>query len=239
MLKKIRLETILREILANSELHVLAVTDSGQTLYTHEQIFNELTYNYSSYFVTVSSVYRPSTAFFVNLWLAYTDQTAANLARALAAMDAQYNPINNYDMVEKSADARKLSKETDTTTPTGGTETTSEAYVFGLNSGATGADSDRSTTTSRPLQGTKSETVTQYDNDKTGTVDGQTLTGHDVNEHILTRSGNIGVTTSAQMITQEIALRKNNLMRDYVREFVNRYCYSVGGEVCENECVPV
>lgn len=214
---------------------MLTVDYDNTVLFSHSDIFDVFAYNYSSYYVTVSSVYRPSTAFFLNLWHSYVTQTAGNLARALDAMTAEYNPINNYDMIEKSADARKLSKETDTTTPTGGTETENEVKVYGLNSGATGADSDYSKTTSRPLANTKTETVREYDNDKTGTAGGQTVTGHDVNEHILTRSGNIGVTTSAQMITQEITLRRVNLMKDYVREFVNQYCYSVGGEVCSCE----
>ena len=61
--------------------------------------------------------------------------------------------------------------------------------------------------------------------------DGDTLTGyHEANEHYLKRSGNIGVTTSAQMITGEVELRKIDLLKDYIREFFNRYGYAVGGD---------
>lgn len=43
--------------------------------------------------------------------------------------------------------------------------------------------------------------------------------------HKLTRTGNIGVTTTAQMITQELELRLFNLFNRIVDGFVNTYCF--------------
>lgn len=44
-------------------------------------------------------------------------------------------------------------------------------------------------------------------------------------KHTLKRSGNIGVTTTAQMITQELELRLFNLFNRIVNGFVNTYCF--------------
>lgn len=46
--------------------------------------------------------------------------------------------------------------------------------------------------------------------------------------HVLTRSGNIGVTTNAQMIQGEIEMRRINLLHEYVRGFITLYCSFVG-----------
>lgn len=203
---------------------------NGQTLFTNHDVFDIFAYTYSSYKCIVSTVYQATTAFFLNLWTAYTNETTPQLYRQLQAMSAEYNPINNYDMTERAADARKIGKTTDTVTPSGGTETETENKVFGLNSGATGEDSDTHKTTVKPLQGTKTETEHTATNDQTATVDNDTVTGNDVTEHILTRSGNIGVTTSAQMVTQEYELRKISILKDYVRMFAARYLFSIGGD---------
>lgn len=46
--------------------------------------------------------------------------------------------------------------------------------------------------------------------------------------HVLTRSGNIGVTTNAQMIQGEIEMRRINLLHEYVQGFITLYCSFVG-----------
>ena len=143
-------------------------------------------------------------------------------------MKAEYDPISNYDMTEQAADGRKLSKRTDTTTPTGGTE--SKVYRYGLGSDADG--SLYSKEESLPKAGAKTELTESYDNNQSMTFDGSTLTGyHDAAEHYLKRSGNIGVTTSAQMIEGELQLRMHDLLREYIKEFIDRYCFCVGGDV--------
>lgn len=46
--------------------------------------------------------------------------------------------------------------------------------------------------------------------------------------HVLTRTGNIGVTTNAQMIQGEIEMRRINLLHEYVQGFITLYCSFVG-----------
>lgn len=233
MLKTMELKTILTEIL---ERHTedptftpLSVDYDGSTLYTHDEIFNQFAYNYSSYQVTVSEVYRDTLAFFTALWIAYTEETAAQLQRSLEAMAALYDPVSNYDLTEHAADGRKLDKETETNTPTGGTQTVTDTKLAGMNSSGEGAQRDHDTVTVTPLEGSKTETERQPANTMTGSFEDHTLTGHEISEHYLKRSGNIGVTTNAQMVTGEIELRKISLLRMYVKDFINRYCYVIGG----------
>ena len=50
--------------------------------------------------------------------------------------------------------------------------------------------------------------------------------------HVLTRTGNIGVTTNAQMIQGEIEMRRINLLHEYVQGFITLYCSFVGVDEC-------
>ena len=239
-LKKLKLETVLIDILnqhtQDPTFNPLAVTYEGTELFDHKSIFDQFAYNYSSYTVLVSTIYQPTVAFFVNLWNAYVNETAGQLARQLAAMAAEYDPISNYDLTEKYADSKKEGKKTDTTTPTGGTHTETSVKRFGIES-TTGENSDKTITESTPMQGTKSELEKTFVNDQTATIDSTTLTGNEVNEHFIRRFGNVGVTQNSQMITAEVEMRRISLLRDYVREFVCRYCFSVGGTNYECDSV--
>ena len=57
------------------------------------------------------------------------------------------------------------------------------------------------------------------------TVDGETVSGHDISYHKLTKGGNLGVTTSQQMIENEIEMRLRPLLKMYLDTFVKEYAY--------------
>lgn len=105
-------------------------------------------------------------------------------SRMQKALDAEYNPIHNYDRTEHFTDSRIL-QNTDTTKVS--------AY-----------DSD-------DLEN-RAETNGKQD----GTI-----------THDATVSGNIGVTTSQQMIQSELDLRKADLTQIIITEFINRFCLDV------------
>ena len=213
MLQQIRLLPI------SEQTTLLQLPSSGTTVYTAMQVINEMEH-FSSWDITVPIGNSGGVAYFAALWTDYRNSTQDQLMRAVEAMQAEYDPISNYDMLEQSADGRRFSKETDTTTPEGG---------YGVDSDADGNPAQRVQT--KPLEDTSTETTKEYDNDQSMDFDGDTLSGyHEANEHYLKRSGNIGVTTSAQMITGEVELRKIDLLKDYIREFFNRYGYAVGGD---------
>ena len=153
-----------------------------------------------------------------------------------AALTANYNPINNYSMTESGEDTRtntgtqstsgtRSGTETETpnltTTATG--ENNSSGGLYGFNS----AESVPSDTT----QGTNKNTNTQTGTVNTNTSDTTASTRtDDLTEksiHTFERSGNIGVTTSQQMIESELELRKKQFYSIVYKDIVNHLCLSV------------
>ena len=156
----------------------------------------------------------------------------SNWVRLFKADTSEYNPIENYSMTEEGTDTQEgtnthtakgsdtvthdttnktdttAAGETDETTGTTGTSDTART-VYGFDSSA-GRDSDKETRTddnttthSGSNSATGSQTVTNTGTDKTDTQTNATDAHTNTNKHSFKRSGNIGVTTSAQMIEQE------------------------------------
>lgn len=160
------------------------------------------------------------------------------------ALSAEYNPINNYDMVETSHELTDDGKKTTTTTPTGGTEN-EYSYTSGVNrietnTGVSTFDSNaknRETvvqestpaagykTTNRTLQGTKNETTEEHTAETVTHFD-KTLTADNVKSVTLSRSGNIGVTTSSQLVQNEVELRNKNI---FANIFIRDCAEFIGG----------
>lgn len=148
----------------------------------------------------------------------------------------EYNPINNYDMVEQMTNERtqitygktdtlthntsegETVNLTDTRTPNITNTNTSE--VQGFNSNAY-APSERNVNAETGTEGT---THTGTDTKTRTGTEANVQGGSDVHTHEyrLTRSGNIGVTTSQQMIESERNLWKWQFFYDVVFPDVNR-----------------
>lgn len=139
-------------------------------------------------------------------------------ARLYAVQSAEYNPINNYDMVETetpnitkkysvSDDYSLKNERKNKTDYSVETEADTESSVYGFNSNAAIPSGD--TYGSNKVR-------TQGDADNNVTTDEQTQTGYreekESGTRSLTRSGNIGVTTSQQMLESEIALWEWNFI---------------------------
>ena len=152
------------------------------------------------------------------------------------ALTADYNPINNYDSVENSTDTHeytgtqtnehevtKNNTDTPNITRTSNGSNDSSGSLYGFNSTAA-VPSDEANGTSQSTDketgtvtsdGTENGTNTRTDNLK------ETIT------HELTRSGNIGVTTSQQMIESELELRKKQFYNIMIRDIVNFLCLPI------------
>ena len=121
---------------------------------------------------------------------------AANWARMQTALDAAYNPIHNYDRTEEESET----VTTSSSGTAGGTESSlasqeSMEYGTGFNSTPnvvpyTPVRREQTTPSSQTVQSSESET-----------------SGEIGRERELNISGNIGVTTSQQMVTAELELR--------------------------------
>lgn len=162
--------------------------------------------------------------------------------------ESEYNPINNYDMVEN--ETINTGKEYGTThtrtdnlthaktgyetiTPnlteqqTPNMNTQNDRGVYGFNSGSDAVDADTETQT---VTGTNSTTTTGTNRTDYNTTDTNTGTettthaGTDTDETVreLTRSGNIGVTTTQQMLQSEIELWQWDFFNDVVFPDIDR-----------------
>lgn len=171
-----------------------------------------------------------------------------NWGKQWETMSFEYDPIENYSMREEMTNDRivdeygktrtrtdnlqhtKTGTEqdgtdlTDTTTPNLTTNTSNGVYGFNSDSEvrtdsqshtATGTNTNtRTGTDTRTYNTTDADTGTQTDND--GGSDIRTR------NYTLTRSGNIGVTTSQQMIESERALWMWNFFRNVVFPDIDR-----------------
>lgn len=121
----------------------------------------------------------PNPKLFKQATAAWTQRKQKGWTRALAAMDAEYNPIHNFDRNEEYTDAETGSSGTDTSSR--GTNTN---QVAGFNSSNYSPES-------------------QQGMNQSGESD--TTFGREL-EHTAHLYGNIGVTTSQQMVTAEMEL---------------------------------
>lgn len=145
--------------------------------------------------------------------------------RMAAALAATYNPIHNYDRSESWTEGKQGSDHGQgTTAKTGGS----------TSSGTTGS------TVTKDVAGYNSNTanVPKDKDTASGTSSGQITTGEQgewsdsrTTAEQITRSGsvsgNIGVTTSQQMIEAELELRKIDIYKLIVREFTQMFCLGV------------
>ena len=124
--------------------------------------------------------------------------------KLFATLLFDYNPISNYDMTE----TERSTGTTEHTTTHTGTQTTENSNtvtgngtvnnssgIYGFNSSTSSGDTDGTTTTSNSHSATGEDTRTDDLTDEDN--------GTHTDSRTLTRSGNIGVTTSQQMIQSE------------------------------------
>ena len=129
--------------------------------------------------------------------LSWCKRKAHSWERALAAINASYNPIHNYDRQETLSEA--LTGSSGTSVDASGTGTESVAAF----------NSSSFSPKSRVENYQNSESTSTYGNQ---------------HQHTLRASGNIGVTTSQQMVKDEIELSGmldiyGVIIRDFKREF--------------------
>lgn len=175
----------------------------------------------------------------------------AKWAHIIDVMEREYNPINNYDMIEHeetnmnindklshNADAKKkishnIDKDTSITIEA---DSSIENQVSGFNGGLT--PSSKTITKADPTKNENKTTETalalnNYDEEhETALAEDnfdenvRTANAED-NYRDLTRSGNIGVTTSQQMISSELELRRNIILNDIFNDIDKVLCLKI------------
>ena len=208
--------------------------------------------------------------FMVSIVDNYTKSNYYKYTKLLKSLTSDYNPIENYNMVENGDD--KSQSETDTTLEMRGgeerTTKTEKGQTYTDNTTFNNVTDTHQNTGTTKYQGseTQSNSATTYDNvntdwltDKQNTefnnrqdtisssdsnvkngsisnqrvygmgadsesvnneyknrVDVTTINNYSNNTHILTRSGNIGVTTTQQMLQSEREVAHFNIIDDYL-----------------------
>lgn len=132
--------------------------------------------------------------------------------KSVNALLSDYNPIENYNSTETESieiSGTNSTTSENSTTATGETTTNTTGETTETLSPY---DSENFNNNSKNnSSGITTENSSSSDN-STNTMSG---TSSQTNARTLKRSGNIGVTTSQQMIQSEIELRKNNLINDF------------------------
>lgn len=181
---------------------------------------------------------------FVDYFVYYKTIFQDDLNRLYNAWILEYNPIENYDRIEQS-ETNLLHGETHTivgsdnyssnkTDTASGTDTTTEKfkntteeYESGMNSSNTFTPTRKTTNDSKENGNTTDllhgETHTIVDsgnnsNNKTDTASGTDTTSINSRTH-----GNIGVTTSQQMLQSELDLRMKMQVENFVKFIIDKF----------------
>ena len=217
MIERFNVSESLSEITDFSELDCKIDTEKLIDGNFVAEFFDEF---FGSFFFFCSSFTLNAKNPLVKKFDSYNKLVASNLKSQLDVMQEVYNPIENYDNNEES------------TTTIGQKE---ENFKKGTNTDKTEVGKGQITTTSDV---TSYESNTFADADKvttdesartTTTTLGERTDIRTEKEHIDTFKkrihGNIGVTTSQQMIESELELRKRNVITEYLTEFATMYFF--------------
>mgnify|MGYP007133701617 FL=1 len=146
--------------------------------------------------------------FFYNQIIIFLEENKDGYSKIMAALTEEYNPIENYNMVEYSGSASKVS---DTKSTPGNITATTKVAPF------TDDNQNLSQTITSALKSTAGyEDASQSMRWADGDAFGATPTGNSVAMQKHTRSGNIGVTTSQQMLEQELKLRADSIVDEFL-----------------------
>lgn len=155
-------------------------------------------------------------------------ETSGSSINSVSAYDS--TDFSNRDKQTNTGADTRTDNLTSISTNSGDIDTTASSTATTTNdttdtTSNTGTQENRTDTTVNVSATNSQEINTNDENSVTGSMSGETTdSGLDNLEHTLTRSGNIGVTTSQQMLTSEVYLRaRNNLVYYIVELFVSQY----------------
>ena len=217
MIERFNVSKCLSELTDFSELDCKVDTEKLIDGNFVAEFFDEF---FGSFFFFCSSFTLNAKNPLVKKFESYNKLMASNLKSQLDVMKEVYNPIENYDSNEES-------------TTTIGTK--EENFKKGTNTDTTEVGQGQITTKSDV---TSYESNTFADSDKVTTDESARTTTTTLGERTDIRTekehidifkkrihGNIGVTTSQQMIESELELRKRNVVTEYLTDFATMYFF--------------
>ncbi len=162
----------------------------------------------------------PNSEVFKRILKAWSNTRLTEWQRVETALTAEYNPIHNFDRNEDYTDTN-TEKETGTSNSTSSTESTAN----GTNENT---ESETAFNTESFKNRTKNAgTDTATSNASATNKSDNTVTRETNVKHTAHLYGNIGVTTSQQMIDEELAMRRGDLESYIIDDFKHRFCLMV------------
>lgn len=192
-------------------------------------------------------------------WPIFTTLYKDSLVKMLNAFNTEYAPLDNYNMNETitatdnngdTVQSRTVDADHNSITATEShnrqttataaadmptvrnyTTTDDDASVGRLSSytttsgGTVNTDTTVTPTTSTTVDDMHTTVTTSH---TPTTVDG--VTADNIHKSITSRTGNIGVTTSQEMLQAELDVRKQSVIDSFIQIFVSKYCF-YGGEL--------
>lgn len=144
--------------------------------------------------------------------------------RWINALSIEYAPLENYDRMEHWTDERDTTGSLNGSGTSNSTGTLDTVYDEDIERTKSAFDSS----TYQPYDNTDTHAVTDTDTtDSTTTTVTNATTGSDDNEHNGRVHGNIGVTTSQQMLNQELDLGYWNLYQRITQLFLQEFVIPV------------
>lgn len=162
----------------------------------------------------------PNAEVFKRILKAWSNTRLTEWQRVETALTAEYNPIHNFDRNEDYSDTN-TEKETGKSNSTSSTE--SNANGTNENTESETAFNTESFKNRTKNAGTDTASSTaSATNESNNTVTRETKVQHTAHLY-----GNIGVTTSQQMINEELAMRREDLESYIIDDFKHRFCVMV------------
>lgn len=208
-----QIQTIEKDLLSASTPDFFNISVDGNLFIDGTYVCMNFVTKYNSWYFSVIAAGDP-THNLVVLWQNYVKEWQHSIDSMYNALYANYEPLHNYDMTESESVGRKIDKTV--TTPTG---TTTQSYKSTTFDDATLRNVDETTNTSN-----MTTTVTPANTQSIPDISGSFNNG-EIRKH--TRSGNIGVTTSQQMIESELEMRKKSVANWLIEFFVHQYMYMI------------
>lgn len=185
-------------------------------------------------------VQYPDTEYMINSIKYWSSKWYWTFDKWVKAINIKYEPLNNYDRTEEWTDDNEHEDEnnitsnrtltdnssvtgnqTENTTGSSDTEVTKSAYDSSDYQPYEKSETDTSDTNT--VNNTTQSTSTRGDN----YTEGHTSDGTYKNTHKGRMYGNIGVTTSQQMLNDELQVAYFNLYDRIAEIFINEYCIPV------------
>lgn len=132
--------------------------------------------------------------------------------KVFKALAIEYKPLENYNMIENYNDYYIKDKNT---IKHGGTD---------ISTNYTTSFDDSTFRNDTQTENNIADVITEYSNTQT---DENNIASNEIHKTKNEKSGNLGVTTSQQMLQSEIDIRLKNYVKMFVKSFINEIAYYI------------